>query len=566
MTIPIDDSRLSKPLDNKVKRVLRAMFSKYTRVNILHEFSEGLGGSFVYKVRPIHNNGAELEAVVKIASVHEIEREMAGYEKYIKNRMPDVASIRQEPTYPPGSQLAGLWYSLAGDGVYEISSFSDYAQNHTVQECLDVFERLLTSFQALWGQSQIENDLHLKNFFDSYLPANLTIQYLPEEVSDVHFLSPGSFRLQDWQAGQIVQIFGFEPEEIDLATQRVLFNSPKGNPRFRFYLTNAPDIDGYEIGIPLQMPILGMITDTRDTFLQKKIVEIFGTAADFAQENQIVIAGTELPNPIHFYKKIVKNSYDSLTASIHGDLHLNNIMVETKRGNVHVIDFGKSRRDQILRDFFMLELSIFTSLFVDTQKDKEIKPEVIFDYLNQLHCSWVNSRDPKSSVGLETPFALTLMLRRAAQAQFFQTGNWQEYYDGLFLTFLGAIKFNNLSVVARQCVFWGAATAAALAQGNFPDCSEDTRPISPLSQTSPISELPEHVEIDRRVLQRGLVKHFSFVEMRSLPFLLDIDVDLIAGNEKLEFSINLIRYLEMRGRLRELANLCKQQRPEVAWW
>ncbi len=68
----------------------------------------------------------------------------------------------------------------------------------------------------------------------------------------------------------------------------------------------------------------------------------------------------------------------------------------------------------------------------------------------------------------------------------------------------------------------------------------------------------------RTQLYEILVRYFNMGELRVLSFSLDVDFDILSGNQKSEKALELITYLERRKRLPELSNKIEQERPELA--
>ncbi len=70
---------------------------------------------------------------------------------------------------------------------------------------------------------------------------------------------------------------------------------------------------------------------------------------------------------------------------------------------------------------------------------------------------------------------------------------------------------------------------------------------------------------ERTALRRKLVEHFSLTEVNDLAFELDIKADELEGSALPERARSLVRYLDDRGRLAELVELCRSQRPEAGF-
>ncbi len=76
---------------------------------------------------------------------------------------------------------------------------------------------------------------------------------------------------------------------------------------------------------------------------------------------------------------------------------------------------------------------------------------------------------------------------------------------------------------------------------------------------------PRPPAVDLVALRRKLVEHFSLTEVNDLAFELDIRGDELEGSALPERARSLVRYLDNRGRLAELVELCRSQRPDAGF-
>ncbi len=75
---------------------------------------------------------------------------------------------------------------------------------------------------------------------------------------------------------------------------------------------------------------------------------------------------------------------------------------------------------------------------------------------------------------------------------------------------------------------------------------------------------PEQTEETGHLLH-VLDRFFDLAEIGELAFHLDVDFDDLAGERKIDKARALICYLERRGRLDELINAIKNERPNLPW-
>jgi len=71
--------------------------------------------------------------------------------------------------------------------------------------------------------------------------------------------------------------------------------------------------------------------------------------------------------------------------------------------------------------------------------------------------------------------------------------------------------------------------------------------------------------VDRIKLRENINRYFSLDEIESLCFDLGVDFENIGGSSKPGKVLELIQYMERRGRLDELAQACNKSRPNVDW-
>lgn len=68
-----------------------------------------------------------------------------------------------------------------------------------------------------------------------------------------------------------------------------------------------------------------------------------------------------------------------------------------------------------------------------------------------------------------------------------------------------------------------------------------------------------------RDLRRQMVDCFDIAELKSLAFDLNIDWDVLAGEEKLSKVRSLILYLRRHDDLQSLLRLLNEERPQIEW-
>ena len=474
-------NRMGRPLPATATTILQTIFTDHSRVTIRSEFGSGLSGSRVFLVRPIRrDNMAELPAVVKVDKAATIRREWRAYHDCIERRLPGVAEIRDEPVYSFDGEWGGLWYPLAGDGAYNIQSFHDYYQQATVKDVVHVLTAQLSHrLDQLWKQSQQEWDFHVGTFYDSFLPMNLVIDCRGEEATAVAPapLSPQNAVFNRLQKGDAVQLSGFRIARVFAEQSRLSLDMPSSHAAYRTAVY-VDSVTGYEEGQILEGTLTGVVTKMRQQLLREQAHKAMGRKLDVTAVPLHTPNGQTLPNPLDAVPNILKQTFDTRLACLHGDLNLQNILVEPQSRTVRLIDFAKAGRNHVLRDLICLEMNIAVRLMPSAIAEAQLTPEAIVGFYEALHCALKRPNDPATSPsGLEKPFAVLHSLRQQAQPYLFTANKWDEYYYGLFIYFLGALKFGDLDMLPaapwpKQLAFYGAAAVQKLLDGGDEICVE----------------------------------------------------------------------------------------------
>lgn len=587
----IIDNQSGESLPKPFEKVLRAMFSAYARVVVRRKLAGGLSGSLVYLVRPYPPSGPpELPAVVKVDYHDRIAAEWAAYARCIRNRLPQIAAIHQEPTYPPNSLHGGLWYPLVGADTFAIASLRDYYQQHSGEDVQHVLEeQLFPILNQAWQYARLEPELHFGRQYDDFLPPHLRVR-LQSPPAGVHVapLYPDTAHHQPCQTGQWVQLSGFHVIKVYRGDQAGLgLDYPADSPaRYRLRVDGLTDVSEYEVGETLQRPLVGQITATRLDVLQQVAQQAVGPAVDLHQES-LVIDGMRLPNPLHVLPELLNYSGKGKLAYLHGDLNLENVLVQTASRQANLIDFALAGEYHAIRDLLHLESALVTRLLSsDVAKMGQTAVVIIADFYRRLHCA---QDDPGQTPppGLEKPFNTLLTIRRAARNHALLSGGWPEYYRGLFLYLVGSLRFDDLArletaPLPRQLALYGAAVIYGLLR-HPPDCAKQSRSlgeqlpslataVSQPQQTLPPSVLSSQTKMNdqeyrhfRNTLLDQLRQYFNKSDLKDICFRLQLPYEDLEGDTRQDKTRELIEYLERYNRLQELVQICIEQRPQVEW-
>ena len=228
------------------------------------------------------------------------------------------------------------------------------------------------------------------------------------------------------------------------------------------------EIERYQVN-DIIGPIEGVVTATRAELLRTLAQDALGQHVDLtADKLTLPAASTSLPNPLILLPDILRTACEVKVGTIHGDLNLENILVDPEARTVRLIDFALARQDHVLHDLLRLETGILTRLLPEELATAKVPPETIHNLYVQLHGAALPAGQfgvPKQlDPALKKTFVILVTIRKIARHYLSSPDDWGEYYQGLSLYLLGTLKFKNLDQLTKQIAFWGAATAQQLRQ------------------------------------------------------------------------------------------------------
>lgn len=437
---------LNLSLNPAEEKVLSQMFEGYERLVLKAEFEGGFSGGRVLMLRPITSRGAELPTVVKLGPEKIIQQEWDAFARFVRQKVPKVAKIEGNPIYSSEDRWGGIRYPLAGDGRFYTESLGRFCQHATAEDVVYILaKRLFPSISAMWQDNQVVPELFLGDTFDPILPVNLFVR-LASTVSQAIELTPQSVRHQLVQAGAEVTLSDFVVSEVDEAAGELTLDLPSTTNElpnaYRLRVTVVADAGQYKEGVPLPHPIAGVVQATRYTVLEEQIEQAFNGAVDGMADTLTLPEIGSLPNPLLALPDILKQTNDLRVGPIHGDLNLENILVEydQKSRDVHLIDFASARYDCVLHDLLRLETGFWLYLVPAelAQNGRSLSD------LNHLVVA-LHTEGGSPVPGLEKPLRILTAVRQMAQHLLARPYSWDEYYQGLIVYLLGALKFRNLN-------------------------------------------------------------------------------------------------------------------------
>lgn len=471
--MPEISNGLPAALPAHVDVVLRALFADYERLIITKRFTSGRSGSLVYLVRPLRADGlSELPTVAKIDHAPRIAQEWDAFRHCIQNRLPAAADVSGAPVYQ--GEWGGLRYPLAGAATFTIASLADYYRDTTADDVCYVLEkRLFRSLSNIWAERRMQPAASWRALYDDFLPPNLLINCATTGDDPLRTLGPADVaRPLPFAIGDCVTLTGFVVTRVLPQEQALLLDLPHDSGRaFHIQVGNVPDLSRYAVEQTPAEPLVGRVQATRATLLQAQIAPALPLGSDLTAAELILPDKRHVPNPLVALPRLLAMTRDVNLACIHGDLNLQNVLVEPENRNAYLIDFVNAREDHLLRDFFHLEMAIVTRLLAPALSETADISTQILDLYERLHCA--HHLPITAPADLEKPFTVLQTIRRTAGHYLSRPHAWDEYYAGVAVYLLGAMRYRDLEEKpdAKRAAFWAAAAALHLMDAE-PACVE----------------------------------------------------------------------------------------------
>lgn len=477
-------------LTHDIETVLRLMFQDYSQVAVEGEFGRGFSGSRAFRVRLIAAGGKTfVPTAVKIAPAGLIRDEWEAYQTLVKGTLPNIAQLETLPVFPNGSHWGGLHYALVGSGTFEVRSLHDYYLKNGIDDLCWVLEHRL--FKAMgwnwWLDNQANRVYQMQADYDRLLPVNLMMRPLDQSAEEPVRLIEASRKLPraEFKAGDRVRLKGFSLIKVNPKQHQLTLNIPPASDEqapvsYRLRLMNVPNIDDYEVGQVIAA-IDAEVTATRHDLLIGHVRQALGKKFNVSLKRLNLpsarsasipawVAGrlpASLPNPLLTYDDLLHQFLPVKVSTVHGDLNLENVLVDPATRDIRVIDFATVTKGHTLHDLLRLETEVLIMLLPPILAEAGLPPETVYlvqEYLHQFTLQPEQSLTFNLPVAaLEKPLKILKIVRSMARKCLFNADDWQEYYQGLILYLLGALKFQNLHQLSSaplpgQVAFWGAAT------------------------------------------------------------------------------------------------------------
>ena len=397
--------------------LLRALFRRYGRLVVQSEFHSGYSGARTLLALPIHPDGrADAATIVKIGRRADVQREFENYEAYVKDSLPPVTARIQHPPVSLAGDPAQGWAAVQYTFISEPGHLPQSLRHALLEDPNPaLLERLFETFGPNWWMQRKPYAFRLAQEYDRLLPPHYVLRPLNRGGA-------GRLRLDPHQA----------PGEVSLHSGDRVVVAP--------FSQVEPRADGQSLTLTgstapgqgaLRLRWLDL-TPPRHT-----PAEVVSTRALLFEDYTRGFDRLGLPDPFLRLNDLLATTLAGTQSIIHGDLNLENVLVGPG-GFVWLIDFARTGEGHPLSDFAHLETEIITQVIAP----RGLEPA---GYLARLQAA----SDP-----------LLEEVHSIAKRCLFNPSQPGEYDLALYLTCLGALKYNNLSGYQKHLLFLTAAYTA----------------------------------------------------------------------------------------------------------
>lgn len=450
-------------LSNDELFILRRMFHGYDSIRIDGRLKGGYTSAQLIIVTPIKIGNMEAASVVvKISSTDAILDEAQRYNKYVKDTLPPLtARLEDRPVAPDSSNLAGLKYTFLTDADGNPTDMRLVVNDWTGEKLGQwLHQRLYGEFGEKWWKQTRPYRFEAWREYDWLLPPILTLQISDDEkppsgTKSIRF-PIRRHRITELDLGEMITVENFLVYKVNPEAGSIRLALAQGENTARAYQVEVKGIDfekdTYFRGEVVDR-LIGKVWKTRDDELMDSIQQL-APDFDITGEN-IMINDISMPNPIQFYNVLLDAMVMGSISTIHGDLHLGNILIGPNEGAL-LIDFGRTRDGHSIFDWANLEVSIMSELVIPKIGDTWRDVRQLVQYLAVVDQPDLADRIPED---INDALKALRALRQIVAQNLASDDKWEEYSLALAFTALRAMTWETMSLGSRRVMYLVSAIA-----------------------------------------------------------------------------------------------------------
>ncbi|MDQ7035478.1 MAG: phosphotransferase, partial [Anaerolineae bacterium] len=225
----------------------------------------------------------------------------------------------------------------------------------------------------------------------------------------------------------------------------------------------------------------GTVFKTRD---EQLMMAARALEPDFdISSDRISILNKSMPNPIKWYHNILDMPVDGTLSTIHGDLHLGNILIGPSDSAL-LIDFALTRDGHTIFDWANLEMSIISETIVPQVPDSWDGARLLINHLVALNNP---GRTLSGAPELREALQAIVALRGIASQCLAHKNRWTEYHISLSMCALRAMQWHTMTLASRRVMFLLSALSMFEIQN---------KPSREINENTPSPD-PESTEFDQ---------------------------------------------------------------------
>ncbi|MFN8493891.1 MAG: transporter substrate-binding domain-containing protein [Caldilineaceae bacterium] len=440
-------------LTNVQESLLRQAFADQTEVFVEKRFDSGYSGAETYVLS--FRDQSHAPAVIKFDHPVTLQREYAACQNFVKDKLLNIApTVLERLTISEDGQAGLLAYMYAGPIIGQSQSLSDYFGNKSGAQTATVLDHIFRLFGGPWWGNAKARRIAARWYYDRLLPVHLQLKVIPCPVAEAMPLRASEvdpLTLAKVGVGQIFALHGFRVTKVKAGVLTLSRDLPPDSQTapIRLKLEGTDARPG-----ELLAPQAALVIATREMLLDDLVRQIMPDFNRYGKE--FTVDGCTLPNPLAYLQPLLDETYatEISTIAIHGDLHLQNILVDVT-DRPWLIDFAETTKGPVLFDLQCLEVQVLTHLLFHEKVQPQKRTKLLIAVLQALHKPTLTPKAPHPSV--QKAYTVLVALRQLARQYLVKEQDWTEYYRGLTLVLLAALKFDGLNAEARRLAFIGAA-------------------------------------------------------------------------------------------------------------
>jgi hypothetical protein len=450
-------------LNHDVTLILRRMFHGYTKIRVETRLTGGFTTSELLVVTPIMMDDSEaVSVVVKIGPTDEILDEAQRYDRYVRDRLPPLTARPDgRPIAPDTADVAGIKYTFLGGIEGNPVDMRGIVQDWSGERLGEwLKQHLYGDFGAKWWKAKRAYRFDAWREYDWMLPPILTLQFRREEKAPsgatIIRSAVRRSRLRDLDLGEMVVVENFIVQKVDREAGTIKLALAQGENTARPYQIEVREIDfdkdSYFRGEVVEQ-LLGSVWKTRDDQLMTTLLHL---NPDFEVSGEkITINDIQMPNPVKYYNDLLDILVEGSISTIHGDLHLGNILIGPNDGAL-LIDFALTRDGHSIFDWANLEISLLSALAVPRVDDSWNGARQLINYLGVVERPELANRIPSTVYDV---LKAIIALRQIVEENLATSGAWHEYSLSLAFCALRAMSWKTMPINSRRVMYLISAMA-----------------------------------------------------------------------------------------------------------